>query len=66
MSMILNSSMLSLLKNFIFIHKDKEDEFDIVMLNTSSVRENANNKIYNRVHEIKRAAKGRNILKEKT
>ena len=32
---------------------DTEEAADIVMLNTCSVRENANNKIYNRVHEIK-------------
>ena len=30
---------------------------DIVMLNTCSVRDNANRKIYNRVHEIKHANK---------
>ena len=31
----------------------QEDGADIVMLNTCSVRDNANRKIYNRVHEIK-------------
>jgi tRNA-2-methylthio-N6-dimethylallyladenosine synthase len=31
----------------------QEDQADIVMLNTCSVRDNANRKIYNRVHEIK-------------
>lgn len=33
---------------------NSEDDADVVMLNTCSVRENANRKIYNRVHEIKR------------
>ncbi|RAP32428.1 tRNA (N6-isopentenyl adenosine(37)-C2)-methylthiotransferase MiaB [Candidatus Marinamargulisbacteria bacterium SCGC AG-414-C22] len=35
----------------------QEDGADIVMLNTCSVRDNANRKIYNRVHEIKQANK---------
>jgi tRNA-2-methylthio-N6-dimethylallyladenosine synthase len=33
---------------------DQEDSAQIVMLNTCSVRDNANRKIYNRVHEIKK------------
>jgi tRNA-2-methylthio-N6-dimethylallyladenosine synthase len=37
---------------------DKESAADIVMLNTCSVRDNANRKIYNRVHEIKKAKNG--------
>ena len=34
---------------------DQISNANIVLLNTCSVRENANNKIYNRVHEIRRA-----------
>lgn len=33
----------------------EESLADVVMLNTCSVRDNANRKVYNRVHEIKRA-----------
>jgi len=36
---------------------EKESDADIVMLNTCSVRDNANRKIQNRVHEIKKAKK---------
>lgn len=39
-----------------------ESNADIVMLNTCSVRENANNKIYNRVHEIRRAKNGAPVM----
>ncbi len=38
---------------------DQESTADIVMLNTCSVRDNANRKIYNRVHEIKKAKDGK-------
>jgi tRNA-2-methylthio-N6-dimethylallyladenosine synthase len=37
------------------------DQANIVLLNTCSVRDNANRKVYNRVHEIKRA-KNNNVL----
>lgn len=39
----------------------EESLADVVMLNTCSVRDNANRKVYNRVHEIKRA-KDNNVL----
>ncbi len=39
-----------------------ELEADVVMLNTCSVRENANRKIYGRIHEIKHARKGKSVL----
>ncbi len=38
---------------------ESEKEADIVMLNTCSVRENANRKIYERIHELKSPKKGR-------
>ena len=43
----------SILLNHQFAIVNKESDADIVMLNTCSVRDNANRKIYNRVHEIK-------------
>ncbi|RAP38886.1 tRNA (N6-isopentenyl adenosine(37)-C2)-methylthiotransferase MiaB [Candidatus Marinamargulisbacteria bacterium SCGC AAA071-K20] len=47
-----------LVKSILTKHKfsivDKEEQAEIVMLNTCSVRDNANRKIYNRVHEIKK------------
>ena len=46
--------------NFAFVNS--ESEADVVMLNTCSVREGANLKIYNRIHEIKRAVKGHEVL----
>lgn len=33
---------------------DQESDADIVMLNTCSVRDNANRKVFNRIHQIKR------------
>ncbi len=46
-----------LVKSILLEHQfgivDNEADADIVMLNTCSVRDNANRKIYNRVHEIK-------------
>ena len=47
-------------ENFAFV--PTEAEADVVMLNTCSVREGANLKVYNRIHEIKRAAEGRPML----
>ncbi|RMH86170.1 MAG: tRNA (N6-isopentenyl adenosine(37)-C2)-methylthiotransferase MiaB [Calditrichaeota bacterium] len=40
---------------------DSTDEADIVLLNTCSVRENANKKVYNRIHNIKQRANGRKV-----
>lgn len=40
---------------------DSETEADVVLLNTCSVRENANNKVYNRIHTIKQARKGETV-----
>jgi tRNA-2-methylthio-N6-dimethylallyladenosine synthase len=37
---------------------DSEAEADIVLLNTCSVRENANRKVYNRIHNIQQGRKG--------
>ena len=50
-----------LLKNQFGI-TDSENQADIVMLNTCSVRDNANRKIYNRVHEIKQRNKNNNNI----
>src|SRR5438093_7314248 len=47
-------------ENFTFVKT--EVEADVIMMNTCSVREGANLKIYNRIHEIKRAAEGRPVL----
>ena len=47
----------SILINNQFGLTEKETDADIVMLNTCSVRDNANRKIQNRVHEIKHANK---------
>ncbi len=44
----------TILKNADFTLSDSEMDADVVMLNTCSVRDNANRKIFNRVHEIKR------------
>ena len=41
---------------------DTESDADVVMLNTCSVRDNANRKIYNRVHEIKNKRKENPVL----
>jgi tRNA-2-methylthio-N6-dimethylallyladenosine synthase len=40
---------------------DSEAEADIVLLNTCSVRENANRKVYNRIHTIQQGRKGGNV-----
>ena len=43
----------SILLNGEFAITETQEDADIMMLNTCSVRDNANRKIYNRVHEIK-------------
>ncbi len=40
----------------------EERQADIVMLNTCSVRENANRKIYGRIHEIRHERQGKPVL----
>jgi len=40
---------------------ENEHEADVVMLNTCSVRENANNKVYGRIHNIRHDRKERNL-----
>lgn len=52
----------SILKKSDFDIVDSEDTADIVMLNTCSVRDNANRKVYNRVHIIKNKRKESPIL----
>ena len=39
-----------------------EQEADIVMLNTCSVRENANRKVYNRIHTLRHSRNGDPVL----
>ncbi|MCB0296868.1 MAG: tRNA (N6-isopentenyl adenosine(37)-C2)-methylthiotransferase MiaB, partial [Calditrichaeota bacterium] len=41
-----------------FDFTESESEADIVLLNTCSVRENANNKVYSRIHNILNGRKG--------
>ncbi len=41
---------------------DTEQDADIIMLNTCSVRENANRKVYNRIHKIRHSLQGRQVL----
>ena len=48
----------SVLQNDQFIIIDNEKEADIVLLNTCSVRENANRKVYQRIHKIKHDKNG--------
>lgn len=38
---------------------DSEAEADIVLLNTCSVRDNANRKVYSRIHQIRKGRKGK-------
>ncbi|MEJ2635279.1 MAG: tRNA (N6-isopentenyl adenosine(37)-C2)-methylthiotransferase MiaB, partial [Calditrichia bacterium] len=40
----------------------REDDADIVMLNTCSVRENANRKVYNRIHTIRQNHNGNGVM----
>ncbi|GAB4368054.1 MAG: tRNA (N6-isopentenyl adenosine(37)-C2)-methylthiotransferase MiaB [Calditrichia bacterium] len=41
---------------------DAEHEADIVMLNTCSVRENANRKVYNRIHTLRKNRNGNRVI----
>ncbi|RMF55144.1 MAG: tRNA (N6-isopentenyl adenosine(37)-C2)-methylthiotransferase MiaB [Calditrichaeota bacterium] len=41
---------------------DSEAEADIVLLNTCSVRENANRKVYNRIHQIKQRRNDERVM----
>jgi len=41
---------------------DKEQEADIVLLNTCSVRDNANRKVYNRIHTLRHSRNGDPVL----
>ncbi|UCF63414.1 MAG: tRNA (N6-isopentenyl adenosine(37)-C2)-methylthiotransferase MiaB [bacterium] len=41
---------------------DKEQEADIIMLNTCSVRDNANRKVYNRIHTLRHSRNGDPLL----
>lgn len=52
----------TILKDHKYTIVEQENEADVVMLNTCSVRDNANRKIYNRVHEIKNARPGKHVL----
>ena len=45
-------------KNYAFVKT--EAEADVIMLNTCSVRENANNKVYGRIHSIKHECREQN------
>ena len=40
---------------------DSEADADIVLLNTCSVRDNANRKVYGRIHRIKHRSNGRDV-----
>ncbi len=45
-----------------FEFTDNEAEAEVVLLNTCSVRENANRKVYNRIHQIKTRRNGDRVL----
>ena len=40
----------------------REDEADVVLLNTCAIREHAHQKVYNRIHEIKRGHNGNPVM----
>lgn len=52
----------SILKKEDFQLVEKEEDADVVMLNTCSVRDNANRKVFNRVHEIRNRRPGHPVL----
>ena len=41
---------------------ERESDADVVMLNTCSVRENANRKVYNRIHTLRQNSNGKPVL----
>ena len=47
-------------ENFAFV--PKEDDADIIMLNTCAIRENAHRKVYGRVHDIHHRREGRPVM----
>lgn len=47
-------------ENYRFV--EREQEADIVMLNTCSVRENANRKVYNRIHSLRQNHNGNGMM----
>ncbi len=51
----------SVLKKQGYEMTDSEADADVVLLNTCSVRENANNKVYNRIHNIQQGRKGEKV-----
>lgn len=52
----------SILADNKYTFSEEEQTADVVMLNTCSVRDNANRKIYNRVHEIRNTRNGKPVL----
>ena len=51
----------SILKEDEFEFTQSPEEADLVLLNTCSVRENANRKVYNRIHRIRHLHKNKNV-----
>ena len=47
-------------KNFSIV--EREDDADIIMLNTCAIRENAHRKVYGRVHDIHHRRNGRPVM----
>lgn len=44
-----------------YVLTDSPEEAEVVLLNTCSVRENANRKVFNRIHQIQHAGNGREV-----
>ena len=51
----------SILKKSDYQFTDSTEDADIVLLNTCSIRENANRKIYNRISQIQHARNGNGV-----